>query len=44
MGISVEGLMQLVHTFAAAARLTPVQMATVAQTNGGAITAAAKSY
>ena len=44
MGISVEDLMQLVHTFAAA-RLTPVQMATVgeggsAQTNGGAITAA----
>ena len=38
MGISVEDLMQLVHTFAAVL-LTPVQMETVdegaAQTNGG---------
>ena len=38
MGISVEDLMQLVHTFGAVL-LTPVQMATVdegaAQTNGG---------
>ena len=38
MGISVEDLMQLVHTFVAVL-LTPVQVATVgegaAQTNGG---------
>ena len=38
MGISVEDLMQLVHTFVAVL-LTPVQMETVgegaAQTNGG---------